>query len=98
MAVLYLTASKPYGVLYCPLVLQVEGHEKGAMNGAADTVRTASTALGYPLMTTLFGYFISDRAPIEIPGASLYLGSLLVLVASMCLSAALKFHHHHHVN
>lgn len=48
---------------------QVSASEKGAMNGAADTVRTLSSALGFPLMTSLFGYFISDKAPFKLPGA-----------------------------
>ncbi len=50
------------------LTNQVSAGEKGAVNGAADTVRTLSSALGFPIMTGLFGFFISDKAPFKLPG------------------------------
>ena len=40
--------------------------ENGLINGAADTVRTLSTAVGFPLMAGIFGYFISDKAPLGV--------------------------------
>lgn len=55
---------------------QVSASEKGAINGAADTVRTLSSALGFPLMTSLFGYFISDKAPFKLPGACVTVGGM----------------------
>lgn len=77
------------------LTNQVSAAEKGAMNGAADTVRTLSTAVGFIGMTSLFGYFISDRAPFKLPGASLYAGSILSVLALAILEIAYASFEHH---
>jgi DHA1 family tetracycline resistance protein-like MFS transporter len=37
--------------------------------------------LGPVLATGLFGYFIRPRAPVHVPGAAFFCGSLLMLIA-----------------
>ena len=47
------------------------------------TASLASLAgiLGPVLATGLFGYFISARAPVHVPGAAFFCGSILMLIA-----------------
>lgn len=45
------------------MTVQVADDEGGAVQGAADTVKTATTVAANPLMAACFGYFISERAP-----------------------------------
>ena len=68
------------------------------MNGAADTVRTLSTTIGFPLMTSIFGFFISEKAPFKLPGAALYLGSGLSLLALISLQIGFNFYDKHDIS
>lgn len=43
------------------LTEEVRPHEVGALQGAADTVRTISTMIGSPLLSRCFAYFISQE-------------------------------------
>jgi hypothetical protein len=42
------------------LTEQVPRSEVGAMQGAADTVRTVASMIGSPLLSRAFGHFISE--------------------------------------
>lgn len=77
------------------LTNQVSASEKGAINGAADTVRTLSTAVGFIGMTSLFGFFISENAPFKLPGASLFAASALSVLALVILEVAYACFEHH---
>ena len=77
------------------LTNQAPASEKGSINGAADTVRTLSSAIGFPLMTGVFAYFISDKAPFPLPGAALFLGAAVSVLALLSLQVALWYHDHH---
>jgi hypothetical protein len=61
---------------------QVPRHEVGALQGAADTVRTVAGIVGAPLISRAFGYCISDGR--NVPG-----GALLFASAFSFLGAAL---------
>lgn len=77
------------------LTNQAPPSEKGSLNGAADTVRTLSSAIGFPLMTSVFAYFISEKAPFQLPGAALFLGAAVSVLAFVSLQVALRYHDHH---
>jgi len=57
-------------------------HEQGTIQGALVSL-TSMTSILAPLLfnTLLFSYFISDAAPIHLPGAPLLAGSILVTLS-----------------
>ena len=59
----------------------VPADEQGALQGAITSLGSVAGFLAPLLATGLFGYFISDRAPIHLPGMPFYIGSLLMLAA-----------------
>ena len=52
---------------------QVDNSEIGALQGAADTLRTLSGIVGNPLMSKVFAYCLKDE--IQIPGGALLLAA-----------------------
>ena len=59
--------------------------EQGLLQGAMASVNTAAAVVGPALATGLFAYFVSPKAPVTLPGAPFFLGSLLCL-ASLVLA------------
>lgn len=55
--------------------------EQGMLQGGLLAVGSLSAVVGPPLATNLFGYFISDRAPVRLPGAAFFSSAALALVA-----------------
>lgn len=56
----------------------VPPNQQGAIQGALTSIASLCGIIGPPVATGIFGYFISNRAPIHLPGAPFFLGSLLV--------------------
>src|SRR5919201_4561810 len=54
---------------------------QGLLSGAMTTVVTASAIAGPLLANGLFALFISPQAPVTLPGAPFFVGSLMCLVA-----------------
>ncbi len=71
----------------------VAPHDQGKVQGALTSLMSLS-AIVAPLVFTagLFGYFTSDAAPFELPGAPLLAGSLLMAVAMLMLVRTLRVH------
>lgn len=61
--------------------------QQGLLQGGLASVNTGTAIIGPPLATTAFAYFIGPDAPMLLPGASFYLGALLIL-ASIAIIAA----------
>jgi MFS transporter, DHA1 family, tetracycline resistance protein len=55
-------------------------NEQGAIQGAVAGLSSLAGIIGPPIFTHLFGYFISPRAPFQLPGAALFFGALLMLL------------------
>ncbi|KAG5187557.1 major facilitator superfamily domain-containing protein [Tribonema minus] len=62
---------------------QVGEDEGGAIQGAADTVKTFTTVCANPLMAACFGYFISAKAPKGLMGGSYYVGGGVAALAAL---------------
>lgn len=60
-------------------------NERGALLGGLGSVQELCGALGNPLYSRLFAYFISDAAPLKLPGAHFLASAAFLLVA--CLSS-----------
>jgi DHA1 family tetracycline resistance protein-like MFS transporter len=59
----------------------VADNEQGLLQGAMASVMTATAIIGPPLANGLFAVAISPQAPLTLPGAPFFLGSILCLVA-----------------
>ncbi len=58
----------------------VRADEQGRTQGAISALQTLAQIAGPLIATNIFAYFNSDRAPMKIPGASFYTGSVLCLI------------------
>jgi DHA1 family tetracycline resistance protein-like MFS transporter len=59
----------------------VAANEQGLLQGAMTSVMTATAIIGPPLANGLFALAISPQAPVTVPGAPFFLGSILCLAA-----------------
>ena len=60
----------------------VPRNEQGELQGALTSMISATSIIGPIIMTNLFAYFTSSKAPLLFPGAPFLLGALLMLLSS----------------
>jgi DHA1 family tetracycline resistance protein-like MFS transporter len=58
-------------------------NEQGAVQGALTSLASVAGIIGPPVATELFGYFISPRAPVLLPGVPFFLAAALIFVAML---------------
>uniref|UniRef100_A0A7S2XVI5 Major facilitator superfamily (MFS) profile domain-containing protein n=1 Tax=Fibrocapsa japonica TaxID=94617 RepID=A0A7S2XVI5_9STRA len=75
------------------LTNQVPASEVGALQGACETIRALTISVGNPIMAHIFGFFISDKRSIKVPGADLVVASILLFISSATARAVLYGHH-----
>jgi DHA1 family tetracycline resistance protein-like MFS transporter len=68
----------------------VPANEQGELQGALTSLISSTTIVGPLLMTNLFSYFISSKAPVYFPGVSFFLGFLLMLASAIWAYMSLK--------
>jgi MFS transporter, DHA1 family, tetracycline resistance protein len=71
---------------------QVDPHEQGRLQGALTSLASLAGIFGPALFASLFALFISDHAPIHLPGISFVLAASLLVIA-----AIIAFYAIHHV-
>lgn len=59
----------------------VGADEQGGVQGSLTSLVSVTGIIGPPLMTGLFGYFISQKAPFVLPGVSFFFAAFLVTIA-----------------
>ncbi|MBC8102989.1 MAG: TCR/Tet family MFS transporter [Cytophagales bacterium] len=69
---------------------QYGADEQGAVQGALASVQSLMGVAGPIIATWVFGYFTSAAAPVRIPGASFFLGAILVAGAAVLAARALR--------
>jgi DHA1 family tetracycline resistance protein-like MFS transporter len=69
---------------------QVASDQQGQLQGATASVQSVSQLVGPFLFTLTFAYFISDQAPVKLPGAPFFLASALVLLAFAVAASTLS--------
>jgi DHA1 family tetracycline resistance protein-like MFS transporter len=69
---------------------QVPLNEQGAVQGALTSLQSLTAIAGPILATHLFGYFISEDAPVHVPGAAFFFGSILVAAATINVIRCLR--------
>lgn len=60
---------------------QAPDNEQGELQGALTSLISLTSIIGPPLMTNLFAYFTSQKAPVYFPGAPFLMGSILVFIS-----------------
>lgn len=72
----------------------ISGHvppnEQGELQGALTSLMSVTTIVGPIMMTNLFAYFISPKAPIYFPGVSFLLGAVLMILSAIWAYFALR--------
>lgn len=69
---------------------KVPDDQQGELQGALTSLISFTAIFGPPMMTGLFGYFTSDSAPFELPGAAFVMGSVLILISFILAVVFLK--------
>jgi len=70
----------------------VDANEQGAVQGALTSLSSVAGIMGPPMATGLFGYFVSDRAPVKVPGVAFYWSAVLVIVAMFLAIRSFRRH------
>jgi DHA1 family tetracycline resistance protein-like MFS transporter len=68
----------------------VPQNEQGELQGALTSLMSATSIIGPLIMTNLFAWFTSARAPVRFPGAPFVLGALLLVGSTIMAYHALK--------
>ncbi len=67
-----------------------EANEQGAVQGALTSLSSVAGFIAPIVSTMLFGYFISSRAPVHLPGAPFFLAAVLIVGALLVALITLR--------
>jgi DHA1 family tetracycline resistance protein-like MFS transporter len=70
----------------------VRPDEQGRTQGAVSSIQTIAQIFGPLIASNVFSYFISDKAPAKVPGASFYLGSFFCTIGLVLAWLAVRRH------
>jgi len=68
----------------------VADNEQGGIQGSLTSLQSVAGAIGPPLATGIFGYFISAKAPAIVPGAPFFFSSGLVVIAAFLAARSFR--------
>lgn len=68
----------------------VADNEQGGIQGSLTGLQSVAGAIGPPLATAIFGFFISDKAPAIVPGAPFFFSSALTVVAAFLAARSFR--------
>ena len=74
--------------------IQVPGNEQGELQGGLTSLVSATSIIGPPLMSNIFAYYTSNKAPVYFPGAPFLLGAVLTVVSIILAVRSLKNYTH----
>jgi DHA1 family tetracycline resistance protein-like MFS transporter len=69
---------------------QVDPHEQGRLQGALTSLASLAGVFGPAVFANLFALFISDHAPMHLPGISFVLAALLLVGAAIIAAYAIQ--------
>jgi DHA1 family tetracycline resistance protein-like MFS transporter len=72
---------------------QVDPHEQGRLQGALSSLASLAGIFGPALFANLFALFISDHAPVHLPGIAFLLAALLLIGATIMAGYAIRHVH-----
>lgn len=64
--------------------------EQGGIQGSLTSLQSVAGAIGPPLATAVFGFFISAKAPAVVPGAPFFLSSGLAVLAGFLAARSFR--------
>jgi DHA1 family tetracycline resistance protein-like MFS transporter len=64
--------------------------EQGELQGALTSLMSATSIFGPLVMTNIFSYFTSSKAPIHFPGAAMLLGAILTAISTLLAYKTLR--------
>lgn len=70
---------------------KVRDNQQGELQGALTSLVSLTSIIGPPMMTGLFGYFTSESAPFQFPGAPFALAAILMFSALILTTKMLGF-------
>lgn len=74
---------------------QVPPNEQGELQGALTSLVSATSIFGPLMMTNLFAYFTSSKAPFQFPGAPFAMGAFLTFISVLfAMKSLAKFGRH----
>jgi MFS transporter, DHA1 family, tetracycline resistance protein len=68
----------------------VPDNEQGALQGSISSLASLTGVVGPLLSSAAFGYFISDAAPVKIPGIAFFMGAAFLVLALILVLRAFK--------
>ena len=69
---------------------QVPPNEQGELQGALTSLVSLTSIIGPPLMTNLFSFFTSPKAPVHFPGAAFLTGAVLTVISMLLAMKSLR--------
>ncbi|MCB2379479.1 TCR/Tet family MFS transporter [Hymenobacter sp. BT635] len=69
---------------------QVPPNEQGELQGALTSLVSLTSIIGPPLMTNLFSFFTSSKAPVHFPGAAFLTGAVLTVISMLLAMKSLR--------
>ncbi len=69
---------------------QVPANEQGELQGTLTSLISLTSIIGPPLMTNLFAYYTSDKAPFYFPGAAFFAAALLTIISVLLAMRSLQ--------
>ena len=74
----------------------VPPNEQGAVQGSLSSLASVAGFIGPLVFTGLFGFFISPRAPVQVPGVAFFTGAGLILLALVLALRSFRKNHQHY--
>jgi DHA1 family tetracycline resistance protein-like MFS transporter len=68
----------------------VPADQQGGLQGSLTSLASLAGIIGPPMCSGLFGYFISDQAPVLLPGAPFFVCAAITVVAVILAKRALR--------
>jgi len=68
----------------------VAADQQGGLQGSLTSLASVAGIVGPVMCTSLFGYFVSDKAPVKVPGAAFFASAILSLFALVLAVRALR--------
>jgi MFS transporter, DHA1 family, tetracycline resistance protein len=72
---------------------RVDPHEQGRLQGALSSLASLAGIFGPAVFANLFALFISNHAPMHLPGIAFVLAALLLMVATGIAAYAIRHVH-----
>jgi DHA1 family tetracycline resistance protein-like MFS transporter len=88
--VIYALGGMASPILQALISSKVPDNKQGLLQGGLTSILSLTSVFGPLLMTWVFAYFTSPRAPVLFSGAPFILGAVLAVIGSFCIYMAMR--------